>query len=210
MLGTEHGRFEEAHERFGRELPGPVVDQRVEKAPEENERHDVEDVLTPQLLEGLRTAGVEKERTADHHEHGDTPSRHAVVCVYDVPVEAGNVKLVPIRTGDVEQDNRAYRDDAQSVQVVIPLGQGWVLQSSLPYAREVLDEVFEERTRRFLLDAAWRKFEVNRPREGVICQRQDDDVVAVDRDPSCARARIRRPSPSLSSFGPRPDCRSRT
>lgn len=102
MLGTEHGRFEEAHERFGRELPGPVVDQRVEKAPEENEHHDVEDVLTPQLLEGLRTAGVEKERTADHHEHGDAPSRHAVVCVYDVPVEAGNVKLVPIRTGDVE------------------------------------------------------------------------------------------------------------
>lgn len=79
MLGTEHGRFEEAHERFGRELPGPVVDQRVEKAPEENEHHDVEDVLTPQLLEGLRTAGVEKERTADHHEHG-TP--HLVMQSY--------------------------------------------------------------------------------------------------------------------------------
>lgn len=54
----------------------------------------------------------------------------------------------------------------------------------LPHAGEVRDEMLEERTRRLLFDAPGRELEVNRPREAIVCQGEDDDIVAIDGTPT--------------------------
>ena len=54
----------------------------------------------------------------------------------------------------------------------------------LPHAGEVRDEMLEERARRLLLEAPGRELEANRSREAIVCQGQDDDIVAVDGTPT--------------------------